>query len=691
MGQLCLKTGTKLPSLQSSVLSALLQILEKESSISDEAGGEIISAAFRSLHVLANENKTIFADKMTQLLQIIHRNLFPHRRSKTPSTSAKPLRASNDMAWRRRSHAGSDSEMSDREATSPGSIDYSSRVIVGALNCLQSLAKSHPKLVFPKWKLFLSDFENSLFTFLSPSYSAKVRIAVDTVLVSFLESSKPYLSMAEGQKGPKTKPSFTSFSESLSGLLQYMHNELLKELLREENVDVLLSHIKCVTALVKSTPYDRLHSDLRSTIYNASLAPIEKPDNSIKAAILELQAALFDAGLLDSNKDYFNLDFTMTVVTSACASNLHDDASVKIASCDLLSALVRNRPKHKLPMWTRLKDTVDLCLSSSPDLVRVAALKILEQVCASGTKQGAEVEEGQVVDVESVRGWWADILRRHIPEDVLDSSESLCICVGLILEGIRDVDSHVRSAALRALGDLVTLAPFKENHPRVVAIAELLPTITSDSNLSVRISGSWALANFCDTLEDIKSNEVISLEVAANLLKAAIFYAIDNDKCRSNGVRAIGHVFSIAPPELVNHEIENLVKEAVLAIMKNIDSGAVKTRWNAAHAAGKILHSANTAICKSSWQTSFLDSLSTVIANSKNFKVRINAAFALRSLRTIDSYGGNVATQQLLKKLKDARDKASDLTGMDYGEYRYGEQFEEQLDQTIAHIAGLLV
>ena len=48
------------------------------------------------------------------------------------------------------------------------------------------------------------------------------------------------------------------------------------------------------------------------------------------------------------------------------------------------------------------------------------------------------------------------------------------------------------------------------------------------------------------------------------------------EKCRSNGVRALGNIFHILPKEWVQLEVDGLVKEIIEVLIKNINSGPVK-------------------------------------------------------------------------------------------------------------------
>ena len=54
-------------------------------------------------------------------------------------------------------------------------------------------------------------------------------------------------------------------------------------------------------------------------------------------------------------------------------------------------------------------------------------------------------------------------------------------------------------------------------------------------------------------------------------------------QCRSNGVRALGNIVRICPVVFLNKEAERIVKEIVLVVLKNVDSGTVKVCFSCSH------------------------------------------------------------------------------------------------------------
>ena len=67
----------------------------------------------------------------------------------------------------------------------------------------------------------------------------------------------------------------------------------------------------------------------------------------------------------------------------------------------------------------------------------------------------------------------------------------------------------------------------------------------------------------------------------------------------------------------------------------------MKTRWNACHALMNALQNPVISPISADWSPLLFETLTSVIVNCKNFKVRINATLALSTPRTRECYGGH--------------------------------------------------
>ena len=98
--------------------------------------------------------------------------------------------------------------------------------------------------------------------------------------------------------------------------------------------------------------------------------------------------------------------------------------------------------------------------------------------------------------------------------------------------------------------------------------------------LGVRMRASWSLANCSDVLLEFPQHaqwhELVTDQIVTRIMETSVFSASDNDKCRFNGLRALGNSTRLASPSFLADQMEKLVKDAVLVAMQNTETGAVK-------------------------------------------------------------------------------------------------------------------
>ena len=144
----------------------------------------------------------------------------------------------------------------------------------------------------------------------------------------------------------------------------------------------------------------------------------------------------------------------------------------------------------------------------------------------------------------------------------------------------------------------------------------------------------------------------------------------------------------------MQRETENLVKHVVTAVLKNVDTGHVKTRWNACHALAHMLRSPHFPMGAASYTPHILKSLKTAIVSCKNFKVRIAAAGALAEVQSLNRLASNVVEQkriaaELIETVSLALTKTDDLVGSQFGEFKYQDQLKDQLQTTLTTLTSL--
>ena len=114
-------------------------------------------------------------------------------------------------------------------------------------------------------------------------------------------------------------------------------------------------------------------------------------------------------------------------------------------------------------------------------------------------------------------------------------------------------------------------------------MANTVLDLCRDPNLNVRVRASWAVGNLCDSLVLLQSNgqdsvleEVLTLSLWTKIMKTALIICQDNEKLKSNGIRAIGGLLRVSFEGILERERNSLVKEAVYALIKHMEQGSLK-------------------------------------------------------------------------------------------------------------------
>ncbi|KAJ3274765.1 HEAT repeat-containing protein 6, partial [Borealophlyctis nickersoniae] len=507
------------------------------------------------------------------------------------------------MSFKRSIMMGSDSEFSDGEAGLPRQRLRDGRLQQNALLCLQALAKAVPKQLYPYWDKFLPDIPSmqpapSLISVMRHHELPNVRLAACASLTAFLDGSKQYLAVADDSAG--SKGSFTSLSQKVAEQLREVHQGLIQAVALETQPVLLAQEIRCLSILVKNCSYERLSRDYRPEVKEAIVGRLQQDDFAIKSAVIDCISSLLDAGMsYPSSPNHQIIDSLLPLTDRS------EHLSVRVASYEGLCSVARNKPEAIRERWKEVDAVLTEGMKDGKDAVRAASMKMLEQYAHScSTAEGEEKK--------APASWWSEMLDKYVQLAVADTFYAVrslgcdCLshvppdifrdlppkrrfsCLTIALGMAQEDDPNVRAAACRTLGVYVSYPSIMEDQDMffLIDVATTVPQYASDRNLNVRIRASWTLANLCDafvimskqatdgapTLEDAGVTESIIVE----LIKAGLVAARDNDKCRSNGVRALGNIIRSCSTQFLRREAERLVKEVVLAVLKNVDSGTVK-------------------------------------------------------------------------------------------------------------------
>lgn len=84
--------------------------------------------------------------------------------------------------------------------------------------------------------------------------------------------------------------------------------------------------------------------------------------------------------------------------------------------------------------------------------------------------------------------------------DLYFQRQRTVLVITILFGAVRDEESAVRAAGLRALGMLVTLSALEDDTGFLMDLADIVCLTSNDKNLGVRVKSAWALANLCDCL-----------------------------------------------------------------------------------------------------------------------------------------------------------------------------------------------
>ncbi|CAG8437478.1 9765_t:CDS:10 [Scutellospora calospora] len=740
LGNLCFRSGTKLQTEYRSIYEVLLSnLITIEPNLDDPAFLKVNFSTLRALQFIMNEDKTIVTETFSETIEAIKRYIFFNAdelkkfalnsdRTRTNSgnmrnnglTSPRSPTHSRHSRTRSlgRSWLSSDSELSDGEHVQTRRRNEDSRIRSNAVGCLQSVARTAPKLLYPHWNHFLPDTHASissapsLFTLIQYEAMPAVRISACSVITTMIDGSKQYLAAADDRE---IKSSFTSLSAKLGAIVRELHAGLLQILAKENHGAILIQLLKCCNTLVNNTAYDRLSGGYLSRLYYAIVRFLnhEEVENLIQAAVINDGTA--------QNFEIINiLAFLIKLI-----GNHSQHSSMRIEAWGVLCACTRTHFVVISPLWDQINPLIEIDLKCEDINIRTASIMFLveyarELAAACGSRQNdaeesnSETQQYQNLDLTKVFEWWIAVLVKHvqmasndkchavkahacdflsyIPANIFSSLPNRNFCIKILLNYSKDESANVRAAACRGLGVYILFPSLQQDTKFASDMALTVIQQMSDQNLLVRVRSSWALGNLCDTMVILSNPSNISQGVTprnanlneflinvlwAKIVKAGLSAANDNDKVRPNGVRTLGSIIHVLPTNFIVREERGLIKDVV--------------RWNACYAASNMLRNPNFPIGQKSntWSVQLYDALIRAVQTSKNFKVRINASLALATPTTRDKYGDITTFIKILQAVVTSLENIDNLTGTGFSEVKYQEQLKNQLLATYQHLISI--
>ncbi|KAF9970286.1 HEAT repeat-containing protein 6 [Actinomortierella ambigua] len=621
----------------------------------------------------------------------------------------------------------SDSEYSDageNEYQLSQRIQSDGKVRLNALLCLQDLAKAAPKQLQPQWHKWMPDSSSATFTFTAavryPSLVRligtdpimTVRISACGVLVQMLEKSKQYLAMAEekhhhhhhhhhihssgsnsdnnassrsnlgcssgssvnSKSSPRPSTGMLTLSERIGAMVREMHLGLARAFGKvDESTEtgVLVQMIKCCSAMLACCTYDRMRPDLTKILldsihkylYSPATLGFLKELVDCKAAQEEVEQSLLTQEAAESEPAPLIHDLLILV------GSKDSSPAIKIEAWGTLVALTHHHFDALRNSWSQVEACLSRLETEEDDRIRAAGISFLEEFAKAGSGACPPLARLQV------------------------------LLLSLVLGATKDESALVKAASCKTLGVFILFPSLRTDYSFMMDMTSAALELCKDSNLTVRMRASWAVGNLCDALVLLKTegqdrilSEVLVLNTWTAIMQASLAICHDNEKLRSNGVRAIGGLLRVTVEGILERERHSLVRDAM----------EILGRWNACHAVQNVLMNDDFPIglttgtiyaCESdlvSWTEPVYGALMNAVRQSKNFKVRINACAALTVPKTRIKYGHRTMFRELVHVLMDvAQNLDRDQADHDFSEYRYRAQLENKLLRCLDHLLQL--
>ncbi|CAB4383085.1 unnamed protein product [Rhizophagus irregularis] len=597
----------------------------------------------------------------------------------------------------------------------------------------------------------------SLFTIIACEPIHTVRILACSIISTMIDGSKQYLAAADDREVKTSFTSLsaklgTIVRELHAGLCQVIlredHITVLAQLLKCCNVLVNNAAYDRLSSNYLSRTY---HTTANFLVHNDNAVRLAtmvlvSTIMDCKACIKEVDKLLLDKVINRTSADFTKLPFFQNHEEMNLLSYLvlvigskEQSPVVRIESWGILCACARTHFSIVSLKWEHINPLIIADLASEDEKIRTAAMTFLveyakEQAAFGGGNRNTGgdderimVQEVQKEIIPEVFLWWDSVITQHIQGSSIDdchavralacdfmshipsnvfsalSVEKRNFCTKTLLGFSKFENPGVRAAACRGLGVYI-LFPILQQDTFASDMALSVIQQMADPNILVRVRSSWALGNLCDTMVLLSNpannqgmsntnTEFLIKVMWTRIVKAALSASNDNEKVRPNGVRALGSIIHVSPTNFLEREERSLIKDVVLSLIKNFESGTLKVRWNACYAAANMLRNPNFPIGSksNSWSVQLYEALIRVVQTSKNFKVRINACLALSTPTTRAKYGDTVMLCKILQVIVTSLENVDNLTGTGFSEVKYQEQLRNQLLNTYHHLIDISV
>ncbi|KAJ7387239.1 hypothetical protein OS493_004213 [Desmophyllum pertusum] len=406
---------------------------------------------------------------------------------------------------------------------------------------------------------------------------------------------------------------------------------------------------------------------------------INRRENSL---VVRLEALQFLGSFVKSYVFLVSSSVVECLRNLACLCLKDDDIAFTICAMKLLEEIAR-------AMYAEFSNTQTGRKSISKDQILQFWLKLLDGPLIGMIQEGSSVSApscSAAVDCLSNVG---AVIFNELPV------HKRILCITLLLGLSNDEDKNVKASSIRALGVFVLYPCLRDDVLFVADTANAVLTAMTDAKIMVRMKAAWSLANVSDSLvtnmicEDSAFMEDFSDMLLLKLLNTSIEAADDNEKVKSNAVRALGNFLRYTRTSSLDKAgFMEAVEKAVQALVRNVGSGLMKVRWNACYAIGNVFRNPFLPIGTAAWTVEIYSGLENVICDCKNFKVRINAVIPLSVPPERRYYGDVPLYCHVYATLIDALIGTENVT--EFCEFRYRDTLRQQLCNSLCHMTQLM-
>jgi hypothetical protein len=208
------------------------------------------------------------------------------------------------------------------------------------------------------------------------------------------------------------------------------------------------------------------------------------------------------------------------------------------------------------------------------------------------------------------------------------------------------------------------------------------------------VKAFWTLGNLASSLESRKI--LLEDDSIISLLQALTDGCRDHDRVKPHAFRALGFLSKRLSPVLI-HKSSGLLGKAIENLLKTTNTGSFKVRWNACHCIRHILSNPDFPTERTYFTKELYTTLSEVVRDSLNFKVKTSAILALAAPKCIKLYEyddtkGIAMLDSILDHLELGLINIElVLAKSTYEEQNYLHSFLNAIDTIIQHFQGLVL